>query len=814
MADSTNPSSPAVNSGDDWKKPKQLSVETYVQKDRFNEKYDSKTQKSSDPTWFVETANMDDYSLEAYSLALFDYQLWIVDHSSSTSNKPEAVFRFPIPPQTLNVSTPFSIVTTPTLNGIVEEHNAAVFREIEIAGTMGVLPSTKFVHNRDFSGVGGSVLAATGAQDVLQSFAASNFYSQYKTRNNSFLNFKDDRLPKDGGMKDLEVYSNSGYANIHKLRHFLEYYAEKKKTGNKGLRLVFANFKDQQFYYLSPVNFNVRRSASSPLEYEYSMSFRSWGRFDPSVSTVAILEADKVATSPLAYAAAALQAAKALRNVIKYAGAWLVGQVDAMYSDIGSAFSGWTGNGGAFDTLTKTSLQNRGFDFNFGGSASNDKLNAQRDARAKSIAAENKNAIDKLIDPALQNGQSASALTQDASQSFSNAGNRATNIGIGIADAIGLGSESYDSINQRTGVEARTDDPNFEQLESMYSANATRQSMDAMVAALMRQKPNYVSPMEYVAGLADKSGIAFNVPVSKFSVSLPYGATLESVSNVYLGTPNRWIEIATLNGLMEPYIDNVGFDAPIVVDPVEYTMVIQTSQDSVGNYIIVYSDTVPRSTFQVVKRRRISDDWLELTIKPPTPNGGIQYSLTDYKTANRSYVHWYTPNTAHAGQQIYIPSNLPFDSVFNTSQIEGINQYDDLVRVSGVDLLLKTNRGLGGSTTFDLALDTETGDVPLAAGMTNIYQSLTLALSTKQGSVIQHPEYGIAVQVGDSIADIDLVSVRNSIEKNLANDPSVGTVEFVSVAFNAPVLSVAAGVRVAGVNKVLPLNFDINLRSV
>ena len=796
-----------------WRMPRQLDVEEYVQKDRFNEKYDKTTQNIAGSTWFVETANMDDGTLEAYSLALFDYQLWIVDHFQLTTAKPAAVFKFPIPPQTLNVSTPFSIVTTPTLNGIVEEHNAAVFREIEIAGTMGVLPSTKFVHNRDFSGVGGSLLAATGAQDVLQSFAASNFFAQYQTRNKSFLNVEDDRTPKDNGLTDLEVYSNSGYANIHKLRHFLEYYAESKKVGNKNLRLVFANFKDQQFYYVSPVNFNVRRSASSPLEYEYSMSFRSWGRFDPNVGPISRLGADQVATSPLAYAAAALQAAKALRTALKYAGAWLVGQVDALYSDVGSAFSGWTGNGGAIDTLGQTSFQNR-YSANFAGNPSNDQLNAQRQAQAEAAAAENQDALEKLLNPTTTSGQSGSALTQDAAQSFSNAGSKATNIGIGIGDSIGLGSESYDAINQRTGIDARTDDPNFEQLQGIYSANATRQSMDATVAALMRQKPNYVSPMEYVAGLADKSGIAFSVAVSKFAVSLPYGATLESLSNVYLGTPNRWLEIATLNGLMEPYIDNIGFDAPIVIDPVEYTMVIQTTQNTVGNYIIVYSDTVPKSTFQVVKRRRVSDDWLELTIKPPKPNGGVQYSLTDYKIANRAYVHWYTPNTAHAGQQIYIPSNLPFNSVFNTSQIEGIDQYDDLVRVSGVDLLLKTNRGVGGSTTFDLALDTETGDVPLAAGMTNIYQSLTLALSTKQGSVIQHPEYGIAVQVGDSIADIDLVSIRNSIEKNLANDSSVGTVEFVSVAFNAPVLSVAAGVRVAGVNKVLPLNFDINLRSV
>ena len=64
---------------------------------------------------------------------------------------------------------------------------------------------------------------------------------------------------------------------------------------------------------------------------------------------------------------------------------------------------------------------------------------------------------------------------------------------------------------------------------------------------------------EFVSALAATSDIAFTIPNSKIQVPVPFGLTMEQIAMRYLGDPQLWLEIATLNDLREPYIDENGF---------------------------------------------------------------------------------------------------------------------------------------------------------------------------------------------------------------------------------------------------------------
>merc|ERR1712146_557222 len=94
-------------------------------------------------------------------------------------------------------------------------------------------------------------------------------------------------------------------------------------------------------------------------------------------------------------------------------------------------------------------------------------------------------------------------------------------------------------------------------VEAIYEAI---QGMDYFTANKQLDNQNIQNPLEYVGGLASESGIAFEISSSKYLAPVPFGLTIEQISLRYLKDANRWVEIATLNNLKSPYIDEDGFE--------------------------------------------------------------------------------------------------------------------------------------------------------------------------------------------------------------------------------------------------------------
>lgn len=679
-------------------------------------------------SWFPNTWL---YTNTSRSVQLFPYKLMQIKNDEIV-----ATFTLPITPQQLTISTPFAVVVTPTLNGIVEEHNSVRFKDIEIAGTMGVFPADR---NPDASPIAFKIFDPTGIADTLDSSLSGIPLLQIVSSRPELIN--------------PAAALDSGYSNLHKLRIFLESYAEKKKT-DKDLRLVFASYKDNQFYYTTPTAFTVRRSASSPLEYEYSLALRSWGAFNPSVAEPPVPPHGGM--SALAAALLAVASAAPIAKVFKSASQT------------------------AIATFTTGNLKNQ-LD-NLFGTSEWSSFNAFATGQGNGITLTD---LDKI-----------SSDTANASSA--------------ISESLGLSPQT------NANVVPQTQYPSPEQLNVLFSLNNLKINLDHAKAALMMTAPQQASPLDYVAGLASKSGIAFQTATSKYPVSFPAGATLERFSARYLGDPNRWMEIATLNGLQSPYVDNVGYDIPLAFDGDKNKVVIQGTRLDLGRYVTLSSTTQPRKTYGVLSTVR-NGDYYEITLdndyNNKLKNTSTPDNLSRYTKADLASLHFYTPNTVHAGQILYVPSNEPSPiNGFNSSAIPSLKQYEDEIRVSGVDLMLTETDGTGNTAVGALDLVIEENDVKLAYGLTNIKQCLNLILFTPQGSLLQHPTFGLGTPVGTSNADINYQDFEQAIRTAILNDKTFSDVEFVTTSLNKSVLTVSVGVRVAQLNKVLPVAFDINLR--
>lgn len=744
-------------------------------------------------------------------------------------------FTLPIPPQNLDLEMPFAITTSASLGGIIEEHNGAPFRIIQFTGTTGVLPLKDTQQ---------TVLNFNEAQAIFAGTinAASNLLAD-ATRAGLVLSRNNNIVPNEEfNNPQSSISRTSGYYQYHQLKNFLEYYAKQKQTaaGNK-LRLAFAMWKDNSVYLVTPMTFRVNRS--SPYEYAYNLAFKAWGRItldaqvgsidytpverDPNriskiITTIdgirgtiedarKILESvrgdiDKALFTPLREVSLSLKAITGYNqtladlpfniasdcleaviafNKVKVNSPNLDPAIQKLLSDF-SVLTGKASTGSADTSTTASALK--------GGHPAIKIFNNPKDFYS---VFSNINVSTLRINAATQNKikTEISRVSTFTRKDYEIRRDSVKQVLIDFCDSVGLGSTTF---SNTFGIAPRGSNVNKvatdEDFDIIFNLNNAVIQLNALCVS-NKIDPDKVDAIEFIAGLAQKSGIAFTQPKSKFLVPFPYGHTLEQVSQLYLNDIDRWHEIATLNGLREPFVDEVGFDLVLSTNGIENTIqVSDVSNLYIGQFVWISSAVVKPEKRRITGIKKIADGIYIVSLN------GIA-DLSKFTAITQAKIHAYLPDTVNSQMSIYIPSDHDIDSPdFDTKAIPGVDYYDNLVRVGGISLLLDQNNNI---------IFTPNGGTKLAVGLTNIIQKARIALSTPKGSLQHHPSYGLPVQPGESTADISAKDILKSIQDMFSKDPTFTSITSASVVKNGPTSRINVNIGVAGIDQAIPISADI-----
>lgn len=751
-------------------------------------------------------------------------------------------FTLPIPPQELTLDMPIPTNIQATLTGIATQHGGAPFRDIMLQGTTGITPAKARGVALGQRGVIESIFAGTVNNLAQARTSASKLFTGTASNLNVFTG-----LGSTTTDQNTILQTSTGYFQMRLMERFIETYLAIKVEGSstigsttaststgmtvtegnasgdfntagidpRKVRLAFAMWKDQSVYLVEPLKFTKRRSVQSPMEYMFNLQLKAYKRITLSQGAQGSLAHQFVARKPALIsqvfnrfnAARQLlsnlsdvvqsmindptqQLAEAMREtslfLAEVSGAKAT--IDNLPSDFddpifSAVATQWRQLRTKFLSLVSPALDKKLID-------NNNQMTAVERQELKT------NVWPKLSPSQLQLPVSARRKIQqeiNRVKKFTRSDFEAHRDAIlkgasDFADRIGAGNATYaQQFNRKTPSVTRT--PTNSEFDVLFCLNEIAQSLDHL-AVSQQIDPKVPTSIEYVAGLAEGSGIAFKVPRSKRAVPFPYGFTLERLSLLYLGDADRWHEIATLNGLRSPYIDEIGFSLSLLTNGNGNTISVLDRVNLFQGQTVWLSSTQARRD----KRHILRIDTISPTQHLLTLDGDPD--LDKFTVAGTAVLETFLPGTVNSQQSIFIPSDIAAPEDPRTKQVPGVNDFDGLLQVSGIDLLLTPNG--------DLAI-TPDGDCRVAFGLQNVIQTVKLALGTPRGALLQHPQYGLPISVGMSTADANAEDILNAAKELFNNDPMFSGVRSAFVQKDGSVLQITLDVGVAGTSQFVPV---------
>lgn len=757
--------------------------------------------------------------------AKYPYSLLILKAVRGSNNKVSYIleknlrFTLPITPSQITVNTIFASQLTLGSRGILEEHNGIGIKQIQISGTTGIfLKRPSFTaENKQQSPLetifAGTIAAANALRNTIRAVTG-------KALNN---NAGKPPTPTD------ELYS--GYYQYHLLRSFLEAYAMLKKApGGEGYRLGLEMGKDRVIYLVTPQTFNTVRSQSSPMEYNWSFTATAWGTVSDTNLLSAKDEASAFFGSSISKTQKALNALRNVRNVV------LASQdlIRAVGSDIQVNIIGpiqsvvlalkdimgtpavvsdvITGLDNSMKSLIFNSMINQWSIFKQGIDGVNDMSFQLFELAATSTLSEqdpstttntpatelSSGDIIDILDQTGIDGLSLPPETQQIIQQYieDSINNVDSNTINSLIESINNTANSLSEIAEQQGVDSdawRLMDALYMSLEDLYYLKSSGLFAPKSTTDQATGENSIVN--FYQERVLEGGGITVK-PNGKFAIPFPLGATLEWLAQRYLGSAERWHEIAAVNNLKPPYIDEEGFVRPFLTNGVGNQFVIADASNLiVGQKVWIFSNTkkINKRTIKVIQK--ITENQYIITVDGDD-------DLDEYLLADEAKLKAYLPYTVNSQKIIYIPTTE--SSTIDPIQIKSIAYIDEdktLLNFSKVDFLL--------SQDGDLVIAKD-GFINLSYGKNNLIQAARLKLQTVMGGLLLHPDYGAGVSVGESISDVSIDDIINRIQSSFESDPRFAGVSKIEInAKDTGAIKINIDALAANNFGVVPLEFEL-----
>ena len=410
----------------------------------------------------------------------------------------------------------------------------------------------------------------------------------------------------------------------------------------------------------------------------------------------------------------------------------------------------------------------------------------------------NTSSLSLTIEEQIIINQESDRISRLGIQDFQNMIDFIEKAGSSLEAEIGLGDPDVADLLQ-TGTTEKRRDAEISDLSDLDDLYSIQRIIEGIIFDLQQATTRTPNLLTIANQNIDPSS---QVAINSFYVSgnaVPFEISLESMAKKYLGTPDRWFELITVNNLKPPFIDESGLKTLLLAPAAVNNLIISTNIQEdvyVGSKIGVGSSRNLEET-RVVERIVINNDNTMVLFL-----SGKQ-DLNKFRTQDNAFVRIYKPHTTRNGEFIIIPSTSPGFSVTSapTPTNEDLRSLPKPILNFGIDVLKDT-------TTGDWVIGAN-GNFGLAVGTTAIRQAVLNALKTSRTDLNWHVNYGVNTSIGDKYYGTtdEAVILAGLISDSLLTDPRFADVKISRIQTTHTSIAIQLLVKLAGYSNPIPLSF-------
>lgn len=376
----------------------------------------------------------------------------------------------------------------------------------------------------------------------------------------------------------------------------------------------------------------------------------------------------------------------------------------------------------------------------------------------------------------------------------------------GMADTVGLSDEDYNKSYGRSPTrQLRT--AKITDITNMQTLQDGIVSVEFILANSNSLSTTTIDPFALARINANNPDIDIRLNKSGRLVRMFFGDSLQSLAYRYLGSSDRWIDIAIANGLKSPYIDEVG-EAISLISNGSKNQINIARVDGNGNLnkdkiyinqiVFLQSSTVKFPDQRVIQNIKEIPVSGELVIELSGERNLDTYTLSD-----SAYVRVFKPNTINSNFLVMIPSESETDTLPGRTPYFLNSKSEDEKR-AGIDLAVNDN--------MDLVF-TSTGDLSLSFGLANAIQAVQFKMLSEKGQSALHPNFGLPSVVGMKIRDPEGLkqTIVSGITQMIENDSRFSRIEQLDVKLVQAAMMINMVVRMAGSGTLVPLSYSVNV---